>query len=88
MCREVDCPCEPLSERPEGRSPAALGDGLQRLARLQSRTDAHYAAWVAEAERTEAARKQGYRSTTEWLMALSGEPASTCRSQVAMAEAR
>jgi hypothetical protein len=87
MCSERDCPCELLAGRPEGRSPAALGDGLQRLARLRSRTDAQYAAWVAEAERTEAARKQGYHSTTEWLMGLSGEPASTCRSRVAVAEA-
>ncbi len=87
MCREVDCACETLAAGPEGLPPDGLADGLRRIARLSARADARRAAWVAEAERTEAARQQGYRSTTEWLMALSGEPASTCRSQVAVAEA-
>ena len=50
-------------------------------------SDARRAAWLAEAERTDAAQREGFRSTTEWLMALSGEPAPTCRSQVAVAEA-
>ncbi|MBM3696665.1 MAG: DUF222 domain-containing protein, partial [Actinobacteria bacterium] len=45
------------------------------------------AEYLAEAERVGAARKQGYRSATEWLAALSGEPGSACRRQVAVASA-
>ncbi len=67
--------------------PAALGDLLRRLGQVGSRTDAHRAAAIAEAERTHAAEAEGFRSITEWLAALTGEPASTCRSQVAVAEA-
>jgi hypothetical protein len=40
---------------------------------------------IAEAERTEAARQQGFESTTAWLMSLSGEPAAVCRSRIAVA---
>ena len=76
-----------LAEVPDGRSPAALGGGLRRLARLQARADARRAAWLAEAERTDAAKKEGFRSITEWLAAVSGEPVAVCRSQVAVAEA-
>ena len=42
---------------------------------------------IAEAERVDAARKEGFRTTTEWLAVLSGEPVPTCRSQVAVASA-
>ncbi len=42
---------------------------------------------IAEAERTHAAEKQGFRSTTEWLAAVTGEPVQVARSQVAVAEA-
>ncbi|MBN2112825.1 MAG: hypothetical protein JW785_01720, partial [Acidimicrobiia bacterium] len=63
MCTEVDCACEVLAERPEGRSPEGLGEGLCRLARLRARTDASYAVWIAEAQRTHAAETQGFGST-------------------------
>jgi len=87
MCTEVDCACEALAEKPQGRSPAGLGDGLRRLARLRARTDARYAAWIAEAERTHAAETEGFGSTSEWLAVLSGEPVPVARRQVAVAEA-
>jgi hypothetical protein len=87
VCREADCACELLATEPDGLPPAGLADGLRRIGCLSVRADARRAVWVAEAERTDAARKEGFRSTTEWLAALSGEPASVCRSQVAVAEA-
>jgi hypothetical protein len=64
-----------------------LGDLLRRLGRVRSRADAHRAEAIAEAERTEAARQQGFRSTTEWLAALTGESVPVARSQVAVASA-
>ena len=51
------------------------------------RWNARVTGLVAAADKRGLARKQGYQSTTEWLMALSGEPASVCRSKVAVAEA-
>ncbi len=57
------------------------------MGRLTARADARRAAWIAEAERTDAARKEGFSSTTAWLAALSGEPVPVCRSQIAVAEA-
>jgi hypothetical protein len=51
------------------------------------RWNARVTGLVAVAEKRGLARKQGYQSTTEWLMALSGDPASVCRSKVAVAEA-
>ncbi|MBN2113123.1 MAG: hypothetical protein JW785_03245, partial [Acidimicrobiia bacterium] len=66
MCTEADCACEVLAERPEGRSPEGLGEGLRRLARLRARADASYAVWIAEAQRTDAARRLGFSSTCEW----------------------
>ncbi len=51
------------------------------------RWNARITGLVAVAEKRDLARKQGYQSTTEWLMALSGEPASACRSKVAVAAA-
>ena len=42
---------------------------------------------IAEAERIEAARREGFSSTSVWLAALSGEPVPVCRSQVAVASA-
>ena len=84
---EAGCACETLAEKPDGRSPADLAEGLRRIGRLSARADARRAAWLAEAERTDAARKQGYRSTTVWLAALSGEPVPVVRSQIAVAEA-
>jgi hypothetical protein len=40
---------------------------------------------AAEAERREIARREGFGSTTAWLVSLSGEPAAVCRSQIAVA---
>ncbi|MBN2114339.1 MAG: hypothetical protein JW785_09455, partial [Acidimicrobiia bacterium] len=51
------------------------------------RWNARVTGLVTVAEKRDLARKQGYPSTTEWLMALSGEPAGACRSKVAVAEA-
>ena len=76
-----------LSARPEGLPPAGLADLLCRVGRVRSRADAHRAAAIAEAERTDAARKEGFPSTCVWLAALSGEPVPVCRSQIAVAEA-
>ena len=89
MCTNgsTECACAALESQPEGLPAAALGDGLRRLARLRARADARYAAWIAEAEHTGAAEAQGFRSTTEWLAALSGEPLPVARSQVAVAAA-
>jgi len=87
VCVEADCACELLAVEPDGLPPAGLADGLRRIGRLSVRADARRAVWVAEAERTDAARKEGFRSTTEWLAALSGEPVAACRRQVAVAEA-
>jgi hypothetical protein len=67
--------------------PPALGDLLRRAGRVSSRTDALRARVIAEAERTHAAEKEGFRSTSEWLAALTGEPVPVARSQVAVAEA-
>jgi len=64
-----------------------LGDLLRRAARLDAQTGAFRAGVIAEAERTDAARKEGFSSTAAWLMALSGDPAAVCRSQIAVAEA-
>jgi hypothetical protein len=63
-----------------------LGDLLLRAGRVSSRTDAR-ARVIAEAERTDAARREGFRSISEWLAALTGEPVPLVRSQVAVAEA-
>ena len=72
---------------PDGLPPAGLAEGLRRIGRLSARADACRAAWLAEAERTDAARQLGYRSTVEWLVAISGEPVPVVRSHVAVAEA-
>ncbi|MBM3694932.1 MAG: DUF222 domain-containing protein [Actinobacteria bacterium] len=88
MCADTEkCACAVLAVRPGGLTPAGLADGLRHLGRLAARVDACRAEYLAEAERVGAARKQGYRSATEWLAALSGEPGSACRRQVAVAEA-
>jgi hypothetical protein len=60
---------------------------LVRALREARRWNARITGLVAVAEKRDLARKQGYPSTTEWLMALSGEPASICRSKVAVAAA-
>jgi hypothetical protein len=89
VCSEVstECGCAVLAVRPQGLPPAGLADLVRRAARLSARTDAFRAEVIAEAERTDAARKEGFASTTAWLMSLSGEQAAVCRSQIAVAEA-
>jgi hypothetical protein len=47
---------------------------------------ARRAEFIAEAEHSDAARQEGFGSTTAWLMVLSGEPAAVCRNQIAVAE--
>jgi hypothetical protein len=60
---------------------------LRRVGQVSSRTDAFRARVIAEAERIHAAQREGFRSLTEWLAALTGEPVPVVRSQVAVAEA-
>jgi hypothetical protein len=74
-----------LSVRPQGLAPGELADGLRRLAVLAARVEAHRAEFICEAERCDAARREGFGSTTAWLMVLSGDPAPVCRSRVAVA---
>ncbi|MFH1329463.1 MAG: DUF222 domain-containing protein [Actinomycetota bacterium] len=64
-----------------------LADGLRQLDSLEAQIAARRAQYIAEAERQEAARREGYGSTTAWLIALSGLPAAVCRSRVAVATA-
>jgi hypothetical protein len=87
VCSEVstECGCAVLSVTPQGLSPAGLGDLLRQVSRLSARTDAFRADCLVEAERTDAARREGFGTTTAWLMALSGEQAAACRSQIAVA---
>lgn len=62
-----------------------LADGLRQLGRLAARVEARRAELVAEADRRGLARREGFGSTTAWLMALSGDPAAICRSRLAVA---
>jgi len=64
-----------------------LADGLRRLGQLAARVDSSRAEFIAEAEHQGVARQQGFGSTTAWLMAISGDPAAVCRSQIAVATA-
>ena len=72
---------------PAGLSDDGLTGEVRRAERESRRWDARRAALIAEAERRGLARRQGYASTTAWLMAMSGDPAAVCRSRVAVAEA-
>lgn len=81
-----------LADRPglpaaAGLSDESLADEFHRALRESRRWEARRAELLAEAERRGVAHREGYASTTAWLMALSGEPAAVCRSQVAMAAA-
>ncbi|HUU61826.1 MAG TPA: DUF222 domain-containing protein [Acidimicrobiia bacterium] len=71
----------PLGNLPD----AGLAEGLRRLGRLSSRVEARRAEYIAEADRRGVARREGYASTTAWLIALSGDPAAVCRSRLAVA---
>ena len=68
-------------------SPVGLAGVLRRVGRVSARSDALRARVIAEAERTHAAERQGFRSTSEWVAAITGEPVPVARSQVAVAEA-
>jgi hypothetical protein len=67
--------------------PSELGELLREIGRVSARVDARRAEAIAEAERVQAARVEGFTSTTAWLAVVSGEPAPICRSQIAVAAA-
>ena len=69
-----------------GLSDGGLADEFRRALRESRRWEARRAELLAEAERRGVPRREGYASTTAWLMALSGEPPAVCRSQIAVAE--
>jgi hypothetical protein len=71
----------------EGLSDTAVEEGLRGLEGLARRVEARRAEFIAVADRRGIPAKNGFGSTTAWLMALSGEPAGVCRSQVAVAAA-
>jgi hypothetical protein len=60
---------------------------LRRVGQVSSQTDAFRARVIAEAERIHAPQREGFRSLTEWLVALTGEPVPVVRSQVTVAQA-
>ncbi len=68
-----------------GLSDAGLEEDLRRWQHLTAQGDARRADLIAEAERRDLARREGFGSTTAWLMAVSGDPAAVCRSRVALA---
>ena len=68
-----------------GLSDSGLADEYRRAHRERCRWDAREVELAAEAERREIARREGFGSTTAWLMSLSGEQAAVCRSQIAVA---
>ncbi len=68
-----------------GLSDTELAEGLRQLGRLSSRVEARRAEFIAEADGRGVARRQGFGSTTAWLMAMSGDPAVVCRSRLAVA---
>jgi len=53
--------------------------------REASRLEARRVELIAEADRRGLPGREGYGSTTAWLMALSGEPAAICRSRLGVA---
>lgn len=78
---------QPGVPAPAGLSDEGLADEMRRALRESHRWEARRAELLAEAERRGVARREGYVSTTAWLMALSGDPAAVCRSRVAVAQA-
>jgi hypothetical protein len=62
-----------------------LEEELRRLTRLQAQAEARSAAVVAEAHRRELPVARGFGSPTAWLIALTGEPPTVCRSRVRVA---
>jgi len=72
---------------PKSLSDDGLVTELGRLGRLAAQVEAQRAVLVTEAERRGLPRRRGFPSTTAWLTAISGEPGSVCRRQVAVASA-
>ena len=70
-----------------GLSDEGLAEEVRRALRESRRWEARRVELIAEADRRGLPDRQGYGSTTAWLMGLSGEPAAVCRSQVAVAAA-
>jgi len=68
-----------------GLSDVELAEGLRELGRVASRVEARRAEFIAEADNRGLARREGYGSTTAWLIAMSGDPAAVCRSRLAVA---
>jgi hypothetical protein len=71
----------------DGVPESGLADGVRALVSVDAQVAARRAEFLAQVERRDVARRQGYGSTTAWLMAVSGEPAPVCRSQIAVAAA-
>ena len=71
----------------DGLPPTGLADGLRDLNALEAQVVARRADYLAQAERRQVARQEGYSSTTAWLVAVSGDPGSVCCGRVAVAAA-
>jgi len=88
VCREAIAVAEPSgSEAIDGLPDHAVTGELVTALGEARRWNARVTGLVAVAEKRGLPRQQGYPTTTEWLMALSGEPVPMCRSQVAVASA-
>jgi len=72
---------------PKSLSDDGLVTELGRAQQQRRRWEAHEAGLITEAERRGLPRRRGFGSTTAWLTAISGEPGSVCRRQVAVASA-
>jgi len=72
---------------PKSLSDDGLVTELGRAQQQRRRWEAHEAGLIAEAEQRGLPRRRGFGSTTAWLTAMSGEPGSVCRRQVAVASA-
>jgi hypothetical protein len=70
----------------QGLSDVGLADELRRVQREASRLEARRAELIAEADRRGLPARQGFGSTTAWLVVLSGDPAAVCRSRLGVAE--
>ena len=71
----------------DGTPASNLADGVRQLDSLEAQVVARRAEYLAQVERAEVARQEGFGSTTSWLMAVSGDPAPVCRSRLAVAAA-
>lgn len=64
-----------------------MGESLAFLTRARARLEAAEAELIAEAERSGLPQREGFGSTTAWLIARSGDPHGVCRERVQMARA-